>query len=1061
MSPTLHISLLGDFAVHYGDTPVSAINTPRLQSLLAYLVLHRNAPQPRNHVAYTFWPDSTDAQARSNLRTLLHRLRDALPQADRFLYADAHTLQWMADAPFTLDVSDFEAHANPVGDPAAAREVLEHAAAVYRGDLLPGCYDDWIIPERERLRQTFEEVLEWLVQSYEQGRDYQRAIKHGQHLLRHDPLHEATYRRLMRLYALNGDRAGALRVYHTCATVMARELAAEPSPATREVYERLVTSEEPATPPIQSLATVSPLVGRDQEWAQLYAFWRSAAMGQPRFVLLSGEAGIGKTRLAEELLEWANRQRIATAEARCYATEGDLAYAPVVAWLRARPLPPLDDVWLTELSRLLPEILVQRPDLSPPAPLAQAWQRQRLFEALARAMLGRSGPLLLVIDDLHWCDRETLEWLHYLLRFDARARLLIAGTARTEELGEDHPLASLVLDLRGTEQIAELNLQALDLAATTSLAASVAGMKLAPSWAARLHQEAEGNPLFVVEMVRSGFLREDRVQPAALPAKVEAVIKARLSQLSPPARTLAGVAASIGRAFTFDVLARVSGGDEASLVSALDQLWAHRIVRELGADAYDFSHDKIREIAYAELSLARRRLLHRQVAQALEVVHETDLDAVSSRVARHYERAGIAERAIYYYTRVADSAARVYANEDAIDYLRCALRLFRTLPQEDPENGRGQERDLELHERLGDILHLTGQYDQAREAYQAALAHVSEHDWISRVRLHRKEGNIWREQHHYERALTAYEKAEATLDKKSQDQATRGWWQEWVQIQLERMWVYYWLGEWRLIAELEGKIRPAVEQHSSPAQRVNFLLSLTGIELRRDRYEVSEATIANVRAALAISQDAGNIGELAWVRFLLGMSLLWRGDLDEAEERMLDALEAAEATGDVVHQSRCLTYLTILYRRRGQLDRVRDYGSRSLAVAQEADMPEYVGTARANLAYIAWREGDLAAVQAHGLEALALWHQLPPGHASCSFQWTALWPLIAVALTRDQVSEAVGYARALIDPSQLRLPDVLTAVLEKTIQAWQDDQPDVVQELLRSAISQAQAMGDL
>jgi tetratricopeptide (TPR) repeat protein len=542
---------------------------------------------------------------------------------------------------------------------------------------------------------------------------------------------------------------------------------------------------------------------------------------------------------------------------------------------------------------------------------------------------------------------------------------------------------------------------------------------------------------------------------------VEAVIKARLNQLSSPARALAGVAAAIGRAFTFDVLARVSRGDEASLVSALDQLWTRRIVREQGADAYDFSHDKIREVAYSELSLARRRLLHRQVAHALEVVHETDLDAVSSRIARHYERAGMPERALHYYTQAADAAARVYANEEAIDYVRCALRLFNARTHEGPIDDHRQETGLQLLERLGDILHLTGQQDQAREAYQGALAHVSEHDWISRARLHRKQGNIWREQHRYNRALTAYEKAEATLDKKTQDQATRDWWQEWVQIRLERMWVYYWLGEWRLIAELEGKTRPAMEQHSTPTQRVNFLLSLTGINLRRNRYEVSEETISNVRAALVISQFSGNIGELAWVRFLLGMCQLWRGDLDEAEAQMLAALKAAEATGDVVHQSRCLTYLTILYRRRGQLDRVRAYISRSLTVAQEADMPEYAGTARANLAYAAWREGDLAAVQAHGQEALELWRQLPPGHASCSFQWTALWPLIAVALTRDQVREAVGYARALIDPSQQRLPDVLTATLERAIQVWQDDRPAAAQELLRNAISLAQEMGDL
>jgi len=615
----LRIRLLGDFSLDFDDAPVSTINTPRLQSLLAYLLLHREAPQPRHHVAYTLWPDSTDAQARSNLRTLFYRLRDALPNADRFLQADAHTLQWRAEGPFTLDVAEFEGYAHPADSPLPVRERLERASAAYGGDLLPGCYDDWILPERERLRQMFYDVLERLILLSEDQRDYQGAIYHGQRLLRHDPLHEATYRRLMRLHALNGDRAGALRVYHTCATVLERELAVEPGPSTQEAYQRLLMREEAATSPPTTPDPLSPLVGRDQEWSRLQATWRRAAAGRASFALLSGEAGIGKTRLAEELVEWANRQGIVTASARCYATEGELAFGPIVAWMRARALPPLDDVWLTEVSRLLPELLAERPDLPTPGPLTQTWQRQRLFEALARGILGYKGPILLVIDDLQWCDRGTLEWLRFLLRFDPRARLLLVGTARSEELHDDHPLASLLLDLRRVDQLVEIELSTLDLTATRALAASVAGRELDLAHAEELHQEAEGNPLYVVEMVRSGLPGEDRVQSGALPAKVEAVIKARLNQLSPSARELVGVAATVGRAFTFDVLAQASGGDEETLVGALDQLWGRRIVREQGADAYDFSHHKIREVAYAELSLARRRLLHRQVAQALEM----------------------------------------------------------------------------------------------------------------------------------------------------------------------------------------------------------------------------------------------------------------------------------------------------------------------------------------------------------------------------------------------------------------------------------------------------------
>jgi DNA-binding SARP family transcriptional activator len=223
-SPALHIQLLGDFRLAYDSTPMTSINTARLQSLLAYLVLHRNAPQPRHYLAFLFWPDSTEAQAHTNLRNLLYHLRQALPEADRFLYADSQTLQWRADAPFTLDVADFESalaqaeQAGQTGDQVALRTALEEAVGLYGGDLLPSCYDDWILPERERLRQAFTEALERLILLLEDQRDYRAAIGYAQRLLRHDPLHEATCGHLMRLQALSGDRAGALRTYHTSST---------------------------------------------------------------------------------------------------------------------------------------------------------------------------------------------------------------------------------------------------------------------------------------------------------------------------------------------------------------------------------------------------------------------------------------------------------------------------------------------------------------------------------------------------------------------------------------------------------------------------------------------------------------------------------------------------------------------------------------------------------------------------------------------------------------------------------------------------------------------------
>src|SRR6516162_5694181 len=172
MKPTLQIRLLGNFSLTYADQQVTGLNTMRLQSLLAYLVLHRDAPQQRQHLAFLFWPDTTEAQARNNLRQLLHQLRLAFPEVEHFLSADTHMLQWHTVSPFHLDVAEFEQAlaeadaATQQNDQQAVLNALEQADKLYRGELLPGCYDEWILPEQERLRQRYMQALEQLLRLF-------------------------------------------------------------------------------------------------------------------------------------------------------------------------------------------------------------------------------------------------------------------------------------------------------------------------------------------------------------------------------------------------------------------------------------------------------------------------------------------------------------------------------------------------------------------------------------------------------------------------------------------------------------------------------------------------------------------------------------------------------------------------------------------------------------------------------------------------------------------------------------------------------------------------------
>jgi DNA-binding SARP family transcriptional activator len=248
--PTLRMNLLGTFLIDSDHIPLKSIEVPRLQSLLVHLVLHRGVPQSRTHLASMLWPDSTEEQAHTNLRNLLYKLRQALPDSDQYLVVNRHMLMWKHNDFWTMDVQEFEQAVNMaeqaelIEDQTMLRRTLEKAIELYRGALLPGCYDEWILLERERLSQMYLEVLEKLLCLQEKEGDFPGALRIAQRLLREDPLQEASYRHLMRMYAASGNRAAVVRVFQNCVATLERELAIEPGPETRRVYEQLTHSEQ-------------------------------------------------------------------------------------------------------------------------------------------------------------------------------------------------------------------------------------------------------------------------------------------------------------------------------------------------------------------------------------------------------------------------------------------------------------------------------------------------------------------------------------------------------------------------------------------------------------------------------------------------------------------------------------------------------------------------------------------------------------------------------------------------------------------------------------------------
>jgi len=679
--PGLRLELLGGFRVFTDSRSASRVPSARQQELIAFLILHaRGAPVPRQRIAGSLWPESSDAQALTNLRRELHHLRDVSPGLEALVDVGSRTLAWRDDAGVPVDIVGFEqaAERGLAGDRAA----LQDAARLYQGDLLPDITVEWIEVDREQLRQRAKAVLSRLVAELEKERAYGEAIEHAQQLSRLDPLEEQAWVTLMRCHARRGDRATALHLYQQWAALLKRELGTQPSAATRATYREILDLNEAPPSPAPPRTSVYPLVGRHAEFRALLNAWHAAASGRPSLVFVRGEAGIGKSRLAEELIDWCRLENVTAIAARCYAGEGRLAYAPIASWLKSEALQPtlrtLDEAWLTDVARLHPELVAARPDVSAPDLQLENWQRLRFFEALSQAFRS-AAPLALVLDDLQWADADTVEWLHYFVRSAAGSSCLVVATARAEEEQDNPALGRMIGQLDRDDLLTTIVLGPLDQTATALLAAAVAERTLDEAAQARTFRDTEGHPLFIIER---GRMEQGPAGTSAVGelSRVQAVVAARLALLSSEARETAEVAAAVGRDFQFDLLATASDLEEPVLVRALDELWQRHIVRVQADERWDFSHDRIREVAYSGMGPARRRLIHRRIAQGMELLFASRLDQVSASLAVHLDRGGQPARAVPFLERAAAVATRISANEEAIRCLNYALSLLGTLP---------------------------------------------------------------------------------------------------------------------------------------------------------------------------------------------------------------------------------------------------------------------------------------------------------------------------------------------------------------------------------------------
>jgi len=423
---------------------------------------------------------------------------------------------------------------------------------------------------------------------------------------------------------------------------------------------------------------------------------------------------------------------------------------------------------------------------------------------------------------------------------------------------------------------------------------------------------------------------------------------------------------------------------------------------------------------------------------------------VAGAIGGHYEAARMPEQAIAWLERAAAAARRVYAHHDALALVERALALLPSLPG----GGTRAAWAARLHETAGDSHRWLAQYEAARRAYETALAHTLPDDRVGRARLLRKIGKtIESSNGKFEAVAAFYEQAEGALGPPAvgDDPAV---WEEWCQIQMEQLLLLYW---WQRGAEMASRlsaVQSDVARHGTAEQRATLLSHLNRQTNIANRYGPSLVALDYARAAFeALPAEAGL--ERTQYQFAYGFNLLWHDELDEAEAELRQALAAAELTGDVTLQARCLAYLLIVARRRGLGGEMVALAQRCLAVAGPARMLSYIGAAEAGLAWVAWRAGATTEAGRLARSALASWAQSEQGYP---LLWQALWPLLGLALERDEVGEAIDHARVMLRPDQQVLPDAIAGPLAAGLAAWEGGQAGAAGTHLAQALAVARQM---
>jgi DNA-binding SARP family transcriptional activator len=756
--------ILGPLEVLDEGRPLS-LGGSKQRALLALLLLHANETLSTDRLIDGLWGERPPATAAKTVQVHISRLRKGLAGAEGgdpagLVATREHGYELRLDRE-CLDAHRFERLVAQgrtelaAGRPGRAASALEEALSLWRGPPLADvAYESFAQGEIARLEDLRVAALEELVEAKLALGRHAEVVGELERLVADYPYRERLRGQLMLALYRCDRQADALQAYQDARRTLVEQLGIEPGERLRELERAilrqdaglaLAVAEEPAAPESAIETSRSPFVGRERELAELVGGLDDAFAGRGRLFLISGEPGIGKSRLAEELIAHARARGARVLVGRCWEAGGAPAYWPWVQSLRAyaresdpAPLRAQLGTGGAHLAQIVPELHQRFPDLAESPSLEPEGARFRLFDATAEFLrnVSRDRPIVLVLDDLHASDTPSLLLLRFLARELGSMRVLLVGAFRDVDPLPGQPLSEMLADLARAPVTRRLSLGRLSEREVADYVELTAPKIASPELLAALDEDTEGNPLFVGEIVRLLSAEGVRAKPTAevrlaLPESVRDVIARRLAQLSEECHRVLVLASVIGREFELPALAHLAGVSETDLLDVLDEAMASRVVSDLSGtpERLRFAHVLIRDTLYEGLPASRRLRLHREIGEALEALYGRNPQPHLAELAHHYLLAGAtaADKAIRYAAAAGDQAASQLGYEEAARHYASALHML------EMRGARDEQRTCDLLLSLADVLSRAGRSAQAKEQFRRAAAIAEQEHWTDKL----------------------------------------------------------------------------------------------------------------------------------------------------------------------------------------------------------------------------------------------------------------------------------------------------------------------------------------